>query len=259
MEIVSVPVASFTKEDEKIYQNWFNFVDSGAIFCSRLKTFFICSVEQLFVFAFFDEITEKKCNRCVFFWLRCADGDGRITGNDAIKLFSLSNLSKPELKQVSVLLCNCSDFCQFFWWNEIYNSLFWIFYCLSCVCKVRFVYISDLYIHTCRRAHIVIVYDYMVVFELHHCVLLVYLLIICWLVICVQLFIGWLFEYSNLFRSHPFKAWTQAGSVFLCNCSDFCPFFGVEMNFMIFYFEYMVCLPSKPFLFIYMICRHTYT
>ncbi|KAG5574476.1 hypothetical protein H5410_054610 [Solanum commersonii] len=56
MEIVSVPVASFTKEDEKIYQNWFNFADS--------------------------------------------DGDGRITGNDAIKLFSLSNLSKPELKQV---------------------------------------------------------------------------------------------------------------------------------------------------------------
>ncbi|XP_055816251.1 EH domain-containing protein 1-like [Solanum dulcamara] len=56
MEIVSVPVSSCSKEDQKIYQNWFNFVDS--------------------------------------------DGDGRITGNDAIKLFSLSNLSRPELKQV---------------------------------------------------------------------------------------------------------------------------------------------------------------
>lgn len=29
-----------------------------------------------------------------------ADGDGRITGNDAVKFFSLSQLSRPELKQV---------------------------------------------------------------------------------------------------------------------------------------------------------------
>ncbi|KAK4369734.1 hypothetical protein RND71_009209 [Anisodus tanguticus] len=56
MEIVSVPISSCSKEDQKMYQNWFNFVDS--------------------------------------------DGDGRITGNDATKLFSMSNLSRPELKQV---------------------------------------------------------------------------------------------------------------------------------------------------------------
>lgn len=56
MEIVSPPISSCSKEDQKIYQNWFNFVDS--------------------------------------------DGDGRITGNDATKFFSLSNLSRPELKQV---------------------------------------------------------------------------------------------------------------------------------------------------------------
>ncbi|XP_059307171.1 EH domain-containing protein 1-like isoform X1 [Lycium ferocissimum] len=56
MEIVSVPISSCSKEHQKIYQNWFNFIDS--------------------------------------------DGDGRITGNDATKLFSLSNLSRPELKQV---------------------------------------------------------------------------------------------------------------------------------------------------------------
>ncbi|OIT39575.1 PREDICTED: EH domain-containing protein 1-like isoform X1 [Nicotiana attenuata] len=56
MEIVSSSISSCSKEDQKIYQNWFNFVDS--------------------------------------------DGDGRITGNDATKLFSLSNLSRPELKQV---------------------------------------------------------------------------------------------------------------------------------------------------------------
>ncbi|KAM3328054.1 EH domain-containing protein 1 [Capsicum galapagoense] len=56
MEINSVPISSCSKDDQKIYQNWFTFADS--------------------------------------------DGDGRITGNDATKLFSLSNLSRPELKQV---------------------------------------------------------------------------------------------------------------------------------------------------------------
>lgn len=29
------------------------------------------------------------------------DGDGRLTGNDALKFFAMSNLSKPELKQVN--------------------------------------------------------------------------------------------------------------------------------------------------------------
>ncbi|KAK9091982.1 hypothetical protein Syun_026893 [Stephania yunnanensis] len=35
-------------------------------------------------------------------WFNCADldGDGRVTGNDAIKFFAMSNLSRPELKQV---------------------------------------------------------------------------------------------------------------------------------------------------------------
>ncbi|CAN4126926.1 unnamed protein product [Withania somnifera] len=56
MEIVSGPISSCSKDDQKIYQNWFNFVDY--------------------------------------------DGDGRVTGNDATKFFSLSNLSRPELKQV---------------------------------------------------------------------------------------------------------------------------------------------------------------
>ncbi|PHT64651.1 EH domain-containing protein 1 [Capsicum annuum] len=56
MEINSVPISSCSKDDQKIYQNWFTFADS--------------------------------------------DGDGRITGNDATKLFSLSNLSRPELKKV---------------------------------------------------------------------------------------------------------------------------------------------------------------
>jgi EH domain-containing protein 1 len=29
-----------------------------------------------------------------------SDGDGRITGNDAIKFFTMSNLPRPELKQI---------------------------------------------------------------------------------------------------------------------------------------------------------------
>ncbi|KAJ7946356.1 EH domain-containing protein 1-like [Quillaja saponaria] len=49
-------VGSCSKEDQKIYQEWFNFTDS--------------------------------------------DGDGRITGNDATKFFSMSRLSRPELKQI---------------------------------------------------------------------------------------------------------------------------------------------------------------
>ncbi|KAJ4977343.1 hypothetical protein NE237_002449 [Protea cynaroides] len=56
MEILSSPISFCSKENQKIYQEWFNFTDS--------------------------------------------DGDGRITGNDAIKFFALSNLSRPELKQV---------------------------------------------------------------------------------------------------------------------------------------------------------------
>ncbi|CAK9181704.1 unnamed protein product [Ilex paraguariensis] len=56
MEIVSGPISSCSKEHQKIYRQWFNFVD--------------------------------------------ADGDGRITGNDATKFFAMSNLSRSELKQV---------------------------------------------------------------------------------------------------------------------------------------------------------------
>lgn len=59
MEIVTGPIASCSKEHQKIYQQWFGVADS--------------------------------------------DGDGRITGNDATKFFSMSNLSRSELKQVWAL------------------------------------------------------------------------------------------------------------------------------------------------------------
>ncbi|XP_042489630.1 EH domain-containing protein 1-like isoform X1 [Macadamia integrifolia] len=56
MEILASPIEFCSKENQKIYQEWFNFVDS--------------------------------------------DNDGRITGNDVTKFFAMSNLSRPELKQV---------------------------------------------------------------------------------------------------------------------------------------------------------------
>ncbi|XP_039058777.1 EH domain-containing protein 1-like [Hibiscus syriacus] len=56
MEIGTGRIGSCSKEDQKIYQEWFNFTDS--------------------------------------------DNDGRITGSDAIKFFGMSNLSRPDLKQV---------------------------------------------------------------------------------------------------------------------------------------------------------------
>ncbi|WCJ32992.1 EH domain-containing protein 1 [Euphorbia peplus] len=56
MEISSGPIGSCSKENQKIYLEWFNLAD--------------------------------------------ADGDGRITGSDAINFFSMSNLSRQDLKQV---------------------------------------------------------------------------------------------------------------------------------------------------------------
>lgn len=53
---MSTAVSSFSKEQQKIYREWFAFADS--------------------------------------------DGDGRITGSDAIRFFGMSNLSRSELKQV---------------------------------------------------------------------------------------------------------------------------------------------------------------
>ncbi|KAL7606931.1 EH domain-containing protein 1 [Lactuca sativa] len=53
---VSGSIASCSKEHQKIYQKWFDYVDS--------------------------------------------DGDGRITGDDATKFFAMSNIEKPDLKQI---------------------------------------------------------------------------------------------------------------------------------------------------------------
>nr|KYP52169.1 EH domain-containing protein 1 [Cajanus cajan] len=56
MELAIVPFDSSSKENQTLYQEWFNYAD--------------------------------------------ADGDGRFTGNEAIKFFTMSNLSRQDLKQV---------------------------------------------------------------------------------------------------------------------------------------------------------------
>ncbi|TKW24142.1 hypothetical protein SEVIR_3G032900v4 [Setaria viridis] len=45
-------------------------------------------------------LKEQRSTYLQWFSLADEDGDGRLTGNDALKFFAMSNLSKPELKQV---------------------------------------------------------------------------------------------------------------------------------------------------------------
>ncbi|CAN6229979.1 unnamed protein product [Urochloa humidicola] len=45
-------------------------------------------------------LEEQRSTYLQWFSLADEDGDGRLTGNDALKFFAMSNLSKPELKQV---------------------------------------------------------------------------------------------------------------------------------------------------------------
>ncbi|NP_001167939.1 EH domain-containing protein 1-like [Zea mays] len=45
-------------------------------------------------------LKEQRAAYLQWFALADEDGDGRLTGNDALRFFAMSNLSKPELKQV---------------------------------------------------------------------------------------------------------------------------------------------------------------
>ncbi|RLM64840.1 hypothetical protein C2845_PM16G23420 [Panicum miliaceum] len=45
-------------------------------------------------------LKEQRNTYLQWFSIADEDGDGRLTGNDALKFFAMSNLSKPELKQV---------------------------------------------------------------------------------------------------------------------------------------------------------------
>lgn len=80
--LMDFPSYSTSKDQARIYNDWFSFADSG-------------SLPHPFCLGYAHEVFEV-------FFLIVLDGDGRITGNDAIKFFSLSNLSRPDLKQVKL-------------------------------------------------------------------------------------------------------------------------------------------------------------
>ncbi|XP_027163922.1 uncharacterized protein LOC113767119 isoform X1 [Coffea eugenioides] len=76
------------------------------------------------------------------YWFNFADSDGdsRLTGNDAMKIFAMSNLSRPELKQLSWE--HCWLLWSLFWalirsWHPSILLHFWLvptgwFFCHSC-------------------------------------------------------------------------------------------------------------------------------
>ena len=96
---------------------WFNFADSGfpsffghnffvqinsvAVLPFQLIVNYVLSF-FLFIFLFF---LSYRFIYLAFYFSFCADGDGRLTGNDATKIFAMSNLSRPELKQVYSVMC----------------------------------------------------------------------------------------------------------------------------------------------------------
>ena len=94
MEIGRYPVSGCSKEHQKIYQEWFALADSGPIhplLCSPPIPNPPLSLLLAWVAAWSNLIDGA------------ADGDGRITGPDAIKFFGMSKLSRPDLKQVRPL------------------------------------------------------------------------------------------------------------------------------------------------------------
>lgn len=92
MEIESVAAGSCSKENQMIYKEWFEFADSGP------HLFLVNSVSS----SIYDFLIQFMALRASSVWCKWADGDGRITGNDAITFFSMSNLPRPELKQVKL-------------------------------------------------------------------------------------------------------------------------------------------------------------
>ena len=87
MEISSGAIGSCSKDQKTMYQEWFQYADSGhynlflPLFSSP-SLFLLLSMIIIIIIFFFK------------------DGDGRITGNDATKFFSLSKLSRQDLKPV---------------------------------------------------------------------------------------------------------------------------------------------------------------
>jgi EH domain-containing protein 1 len=92
MEIGQYPASSCSKEHQKIYQEWFALADAGPF------------PAPLFCFPSIPNLQFHCCAPgCGLLIDGVADGDGRITGPDAIKFFGMSKLSRPDLKQVLAL------------------------------------------------------------------------------------------------------------------------------------------------------------
>jgi EH domain-containing protein 1 len=96
----SSPKKLSLKEQRAAYLQWFALADEGLL--SRRDAPASLPVEFPLLSRLADE-----CVSLSFFYLialapeRAEDGDGRLTGNDALRFFAMSNLSKPELKQVN--------------------------------------------------------------------------------------------------------------------------------------------------------------
>lgn len=82
----------------------------------QIQVFFVSFFSDLLFLLSFSGVFVWVVGNLGFFVLICfgvEDGDGRITGNDALKFFAMSKLSRPELKQVWIQLivffvrCSC--------------------------------------------------------------------------------------------------------------------------------------------------------
>jgi len=81
------------KEQRNTYLQWFSLADEGLLRdpSRPVSNYFALSCGSMNAAE-----SDWRCYGCAI-----EDGDGRLTGNDALKFFAMSNLSKPELKQVS--------------------------------------------------------------------------------------------------------------------------------------------------------------
>uniref|UniRef100_A0A0D9WAX9 Dynamin-type G domain-containing protein n=1 Tax=Leersia perrieri TaxID=77586 RepID=A0A0D9WAX9_9ORYZ len=74
------------KEQRDAYLRWFSLADDGLP--APIPDFVV----------FYLDLAGVNLSR--FVGVRLVDGDGRVTGKNALKFFAMSNLSRPELKQV---------------------------------------------------------------------------------------------------------------------------------------------------------------
>jgi EH domain-containing protein 1 len=120
MEIGQYPASSCSKEHQKIYQEWFALADAGPI------------PAPLLCFPSIPNLQFHCCAPgCGLLIDGVADGDGRITGPDAIKFFGMSKLSRPDLKQVLALATSPHPLSCFVLLAELLVFICVIFFCLT--------------------------------------------------------------------------------------------------------------------------------